>query len=53
MSAENGKKLCATCNTSDKGGAHKNGPNLWDVYGRKSASAAGYSYSTVFKTKRL
>ena len=44
-------KQCFTCHTSDKGGANKVGPNLWDVVGRKVASHAGFSYSSALQAK--
>ena len=48
--AGDGKKVfrkCKACHTADKGGAHKLGPNLWDVVGRAKAGAAGYRFSGV------
>lgn len=47
-SPEKGEKVfkkCAGCHTADKGGAHKVGPNLWNVLGGKQAGASGYDYS--------
>ncbi len=46
--AGDGKKIfrrCKACHTADKGGAHKVGPNLWDVVGRAKAGAGGYKFS--------
>ncbi len=46
--AGNGKKIfrrCKACHTVDKGGAHRVGPNLWDVVGRAKAGAGGYKFS--------
>jgi cytochrome c len=44
-------KQCFTCHTTDKGGANKVGPNLWDIVGRKKASHAGFSYSSAMQAK--
>ncbi len=40
-------KKCKACHTTDKGGAHRVGPNLWDVVGRAKAGAQGYRFSGV------
>lgn len=36
---------CVSCHTFDAGGANGIGPNLHDVFGRRSASHAGFEYS--------
>ena len=47
--AKNGEAVfmdnCAVCHTAAKGAAHKIGPNLFGVVGRKSGTAAAYMYS--------
>ena len=40
-------KKCKACHSADKSGAHKVGPNLWDVVGRAKAGAQGYKFSGV------
>jgi len=45
---ENGKTQfaqCAACHTATQGGPNMTGPNLYGIFGRKSGSAPGFSYS--------
>lgn len=42
-------KRCAACHTSEKGGANKVGPHLWDVLNRPAASVDGFGYSAAMK----
>ena len=53
MSSKKGAKIfktkCASCHTVDKGGAHKQGPNLNGMFGRQSGLAEGFSYSKANK----
>ncbi len=49
--AENGKKVakkCLSCHTFEKGGAHKTGPNLYNIIGDKFASSDDFKYSKAF-----
>src|SRR3989338_3451480 len=39
----------AQCHTSNKGGAHGVGPNLWGIVDRKSGTVDGYSYTAANK----
>jgi cytochrome c len=44
-------RQCAICHTAEKGGDNRFGPNLFGIIGRKAGSAAGYAYTSAFRTR--
>jgi cytochrome c len=44
---------CAACHSAVKGGGDEQGPNLYDVFGRKAGSEAGFAYSSGFASAKF
>ena len=55
--AINGAKLfkakCSTCHTINEGGPNKQGPNLFNVIGRKSGQVTGFKYTEANKNSGI
>jgi len=43
------ERKCSQCHDGAKEGGHGKGPHLWNIMGRKAASAPGFAYSAAMK----
>ncbi len=44
------ERKCSQCHDGEKTGAHAKGPWLWNVFGRRAGSIAGFEFSTAMKS---
>jgi len=43
------ERKCSQCHDGEKTGGHAKGPFLWNVFGRKAGSIAGFEFSEAMK----
>ena len=47
------QRKCSVCHTLDPDGANRAGPTLYDIFGRKAGTLAGYDYSDALKSSSI
>nr|WEC89223.1 cytochrome c [Myxobolus pronini] len=47
------KERCSQCHSITKGGSNKQGPNLYDIFGKQSGQVKGFSYSKANKAANI
>lgn len=47
------QRKCSVCHTLEPDGANRAGPTLYDVFGRKAGTLAGYDYSDALKSSSI
>lgn len=43
------ERKCSQCHDGDRSGGHAKGPFLWNVFGRKAGSVAGFEFSEAMR----
>lgn len=43
------ERKCSQCHDGEKSGGHAKGPFLWNVFGRRAGSSAGFEFSEAMK----